>query len=788
MNRQLREQRDRAARRHDEALFRYPTREGDAFKVELQAVVNELADVARHADELSSDPVEVSKTYRWLGDAYFDLGLAKDEQLLTRGAQAYQRAEELLAGAEAPLEKAKLHFSYGNTLRALSAGFNVGLLEAAQTRYESAARTFRSHRLPDLAATVEQQLRSIDPQLRLARKMTALQGGHRKLEELQQRLARGGAVEREQVAKELAALDQIRKQGNFAETLSEALEAVREQVQEHPERVEDSGAGLSSLADQIRGLQGLLEARLSTGPAGAPEPGGGAARREVVAALLERLQGEAAAGKVSPDRATQLASVLKQFTEAMSGGKDDLQSMAKQAARMRELMQQFTDAAVSPSWTTPDPPSGTPAHRAVSVLDPLKRYLLAEKGRGMLPSEEAAAGTDLLARLIKLEARIREAAADEATITSLEGETWRLALAVQEHARRYHLIVAAPIFGTAPMHAEPRSVFVSGDDVLRQAGERLASREGLRLFDRGGRGDLARERWNQLCSASVAVFDVGVAEGAARAQVCYELGLALALGKPLVVAARPRQALPFDVNMAPIILIGDAGIDADRVGQGLQQALGSIVWGGGEAGLGKGPDGALAYLQHRFVRQLGDGSLRIATDLARGVRDDAVAFRRSLGQLLGMLGADAPAAFLPAWPPEYPDPAERPRLFHIMPFRPTWAAPTRDLARAECRKSGWTYTRGDETSEQRIIRGIWVEIARSSAVLVDITGQNPNVALELGLTHALGRPCRVVAQGDPAKHMFESLEKIQVHRYGQGSSYRGLAEQVGELVGLGKGT
>jgi hypothetical protein len=79
-------------------------------------------------------------------------------------------------------------------------------------------------------------------------------------------------------------------------------------------------------------------------------------------------------------------------------------------------------------------------------------------------------------------------------------------------------------------------------------------------------------------------------------------------------------------------------------------------------------------------------------------------------------------------------------------------------------------------------RAIWCETARASAVLVDITGQNPNVALQLGLVHALGRPYRVVAQGDPEKANFPSLAKVQIHRYEGAPGFAGLAEAVEELL------
>jgi nucleoside 2-deoxyribosyltransferase len=432
---------------------------------------------------------------------------------------------------------------------------------------------------------------------------------------------------------------------------------------------------------------------------------------------------------------------------------------------MRELSQQVMDAAMEPSWSTPSPPSGSRASNAVAILTTLKRYLLAEKGRAMLPSEESAAGTDLLMRLVKLEARIREGADNDERVSGLEGEVWRLALAVQEYARRYHLMLAQPDLAMAKVHAKPKSLFLSGGEALLAAAKELSAREEIELFERPTYGDTAQERWNQLSSASVGVFDIGVPEGAEQAQVCYELGLALALGKPSVVTTRPGRRTPFDVNLQPIKLSGDRTADADALGKAIEGALGSIVWGGAEAGVGAGPRDALVWLHHHFRRQLSAGEPRVAMELAEKAQGDAVAFRRSLEQLLGMLGADAPAILLAAWPAAYPDPTERPRCFHVMPFGASWSMPTRDLAVAVCRKNGWTYTRGDEAAAQRIIRGIWDEIGRASAVLVDITGHNANVALELGIVHALGHPYYLVAQDDPKKHMFPSIAKVQVHSY-----------------------
>ncbi|MHC4250875.1 MAG: hypothetical protein ACYS9X_17245, partial [Planctomycetota bacterium] len=735
MKQHLRNRRDRASERHDAALARYPTREGSAFEGELRSAVDELATVAQLADDPSSDPVEVAKSYRWLGDACFDLGRGKDMPTLTRGKHAYQRAEELLVDAEAPVEKAKLNFNYGNTLRGLSEGSDISLLEAAQTRYESAAKAFRANHLPDFAATVAEQLRTIDPQLRLARKQVELQRGYDRMEELKEKAETAGPKGNEAIREELADLRRNAGRGDTGDALREVLDGIHDQIEEHPERVGDAGDKLGSLQRGMQNLASMLQ-NASPGEAQIPPPGDPA--KEIVRMLSERLQRELEQGCVSGDRGRQLDDLLGRFTSAMSSDGDDVDAIAKRAHDMRTVIKQMKDAVMSPSWPTPAPEPGSRAHRVVSILAPLRHHLLAEKVRSMLPSEESTAGTGLLMRLAKLEACVRKAAKDESRVANLEEEAWSLALEVQEHARRYHLIVCQPRSVTVKSHAKSKSLFLSGGRELFSAADELAARDALELLGKEYRGDRAQERWNQLCSASVAVFDAGVPDGAALADVCYELGLAFACGKPMVVAARPRQKLPFDVNLRPIRLSGDRERDTGMLSEAIGKTLGSVVWGGHEAGFGDGPGDALEWLGRRFPRRLSEGTLPVAVQLAEGHRDDAVAFRRSLEQLLGMLGADAPEVLLPAWPPAYPDPGGKPRCFHIMPFRPKWAKPTRDIAAEVCDAKGWVYSRGDEADEQRIIRGIWQEIGRSSAVLVDVTGHTPNVALELGLVHALG--------------------------------------------------
>lgn len=160
--------RDRAADRHDEAKRRDPTQTSPQFAAEARAVMEELDAICRAMDPGVSDPAELAKAYRWLGDAWFDVAHGHDRAALLRGVTAYRRAEALIAGTDAPVEAAKLAFNYANTLRALAAG-NPTLLQAAMRRYRTAAGVFRGHGLADLVARAETQLAILEPQIGLAR-------------------------------------------------------------------------------------------------------------------------------------------------------------------------------------------------------------------------------------------------------------------------------------------------------------------------------------------------------------------------------------------------------------------------------------------------------------------------------------------------------------------------------------------------------------------------------------------------------------------------------------------
>jgi hypothetical protein len=100
-----------------------------------------------------------------------------------------------------------------------------------------------------------------------------------------------------------------------------------------------------------------------------------------------------------------------------------------------------------------------------------------------------------------------------------------------------------------------------------------------------------------------------------------------------------------------------------------------------------------------------------------------------------------------------------------MPFSEPWSNGARDAARAACTARGYGYRRGDEADEGRIIQAIWDDLCGAHVVLVDLTGLNLNVFMELGMAHALGRTVITVRQAGLKEPLPRNVEKLRVLDY-----------------------
>jgi hypothetical protein len=272
------------------------------------------------------------------------------------------------------------------------------------------------------------------------------------------------------------------------------------------------------------------------------------------------------------------------------------------------------------------------------------------------------------------------------------------------------------------------------------------------------------------------VFDLRVTNVRDLTTITYELGVALILGRPVVVLVAEGQAMPFDIDVDPVVLSGGPE-DAVAIMTAIDQ---SVVW--------TYPKPAAASDTARHVLALyprpqeniyADQMLRSLAQFDR--TPDPLAVTRILEKLFDYLHDGATMLVHPRWLPAYPEDNER-RLFHVMPYRPSWADAVTAVTRQACQQADVRYVRGDELADPNVIRSIWEEIARATHVLVDLTGGNANVALELGMAHVLGKNVLMLGQGDPQPHLFRSIEKRRVQSYDVDRLQTTLAAQVAAFL------
>jgi hypothetical protein len=342
-------------------------------------------------------------------------------------------------------------------------------------------------------------------------------------------------------------------------------------------------------------------------------------------------------------------------------------------------------------------------------------------------------------------------------------------------------LLTRPFLSTAPRAAHPDVVFYSGGAARGGLVASAAQARGLVIrASAAGRGDFAQARWDDLRSSSVAVFDLG-ATGRERAAVCYDLGLARATGRRVVILGPADGRLPFDVDVEPHRLPG-GDADALVVAGALDAALYAAQRPQPTAAL----DATVEHVQNRLETSAGRSAAPLASLLATAGADP-VAVRRALETALGFGGAAGPALLRAAWPARYP--TSRPRLFHVTQFEAPdgWPDATMAIVEARCDCHGATYVRGDRAGDVAVIRSIWEEICLATHVLVDLSDANANVALELGLAHGLGRNVATVVQrGQEKTAVFPSIERLRYGTYTLGDGGASLAAAVDAFLAGGR--
>ena len=231
------------------------------------------------------------------------------------------------------------------------------------------------------------------------------------------------------------------------------------------------------------------------------------------------------------------------------------------------------------------------------------------------------------------------------------------------------------------------------------------------------------------------------------------MGSALALGVMPMVVSDPGSTMPFDLDVKPVSFNGDLSDALDRV-------LYSIPQVSGGSSLRETLQELLARCHSSdattsvTARALANTDLRDSVEGVNGM------------ELLASVNGDGRWGLLrPVWPGAYPALRQR-RCFHVMPFGQPWSDGVRDAVCAACGDVA-VYVRGDETGDPCIIPSICKEIGMATHVVVDMTGMNENVCLELALAQALGKKILLTMQSHEGsiRNLFPEVAKLQIRQY-----------------------
>lgn len=549
-------------------------------------------------------------------------------------------------------------------------------------------------------------------------------------------------------------------------------------------------AGLAQMAQAARGWQAAAPAPAP--PATQPQrnavdltefPADGT-QSEQMAFMRRLLEQEKARGQMDPARAAALSDFVDNMTGYLRGEEErqqrhpsdpndraaleaDLRERMAHVSGMRERIDRFRDMHRDVRRE-----QAAPADSRAAALRPHVGGLIDDLS-GLRNSQvlatrksEAQVLESLQMELIGARARLDELAASDDDVLRYEADTLRpAAQSLRLFHRRGHAMVARPIWPGGAVRVEPSSVVWVGPDSLRATvGAACAGRRLELRAPRQAGVDQATWLWRCMQRAGLAVVDLSDADP----QTYYQLGQAYALGTELLLTAHEGTAIPFDVAQY-LLSYRDDGDLAEQ----LPAALDATLYGVQTHGLSALMHGTLQRCRELAERSAG---LQYATVLLSQLETSVqqpVDFRAALEQFLGQLGNTRLVLLHPRWPAHYPATGEK-RCFVVMPFSKQLAS-TQAMYReidAELTAAKVDVVRGDEAAGQEIVASIWEETARASHVLVDLTGYNLNVCLELGIADAIGRDTLLIGAEGTSDKRFAAIDKRRIHHYGDDAASR----------------
>jgi hypothetical protein len=732
--------RDEAMRKAEAALAAdWPTRRDPQFLDVTRWAVGELEDIATRLDAEDASDLELGRTLRHLAGLHSDLAPALGGQELSAAERAYRTAEKFIARVGNTEEAAKIDFNLANTLRGIDPN-DIARLDEARERVLRAKAYFAAHD-PKYVAQCDQLEKTVE-QLRLLAPM-ALDAKRRSgaVEQLRRDLAAGGKVD--EIARRFEELK--RAGGGIFGTLGK-LKSIMDAM---PAEGKSDPRYASVLAQ-------VTELGAKAAQSGAPLP-----QESYVLDLLEkRLATDAANKKIAGPHVDAVSDTLRDLGKIIGSKDDSLDALAKKGEQLRELMESSIENAHFLSHGIPKPPAGSRAAVQVEMNWNLRRFLMLSQMNPRMGEDESADAFSLSERADLVDKRIYEAGSDDVKAAVVEVESLRpLAADVRQFSARRHVMPARPLQGGRRTQVQTSSLFFSGAPGSESILSLACRRSGLVLMPSAAGDSRARERWDQLQHAMVAVFDLRATSAQDLCEISYELGVALTLGRPIVVLVNREQHLPFDIDIEPIVL-GVGPDDQTRAADAIDRATVST-----HLDLPEPWTKTTEYVLAVYGENTGQLDVKQMISLLRADRaqSDPVCAARLLQKLFDYV-RDGTMLIFPRWLPAYPNPRSAARIFHVTPFRP-WVEPVSDKIRSICAEAGMLYVRGDQVSQPDIIRSIWEEIARAMYVVVDLSEANANVALEMGIAHTLGKSMLIIGHGGAEARMFPSVSRLRLDPY-----------------------
>jgi len=518
----------------------------------------------------------------------------------------------------------------------------------------------------------------------------------------------------------------------------------------------DQVGGLDRRIAELKAQLGAAPAADAPAPAPAPSPDPDRPDFGALFGILKAQVDQAAPG-LEPGRRGALDAVMQSLGQMVAAGGQPGRSMTDMLAdrgKLESLRRAMEPMVQRPSLAGAGWPAGSRGQRLLAQLQALKMQVSAAAFAPSRSDHLRDAARSLFEQLGRLTTAVSEAGGDAGCLRHLEQDSARaLAREVRLFFTRAHTLLAQPVWPDAETPVDVNRVFYAGSDALRADLAAALADAGMDLADLATPGaDHAGDRWRSLRTAGVAVFDLA----GGSPQVYYELGIALAIGSPLLLLAAEDTVLPFDIAQAVHRLAPEGPARRAGLADALLQAAYGLPL---EAGKGS----SLAATQAWAARIAPTSHTAAATlRLMHDALDDPLLFHNALSGFVLALRADGYSILQTRWPGDYPDP-DAPRHFAVMPFRAEREAAYAVIERA-ARAAGIEPVRGDQAEGQEIIQSIWQEICRASAVTVDLSGFNLNVCLELGLADALGRPTLLVAEAGTERRLAQALPSVAKRR------------------------